>query len=498
MVHLFTTELFLLFSSFFILGFFFAKYKLNLVSIYLSNMFISFSLFLSFLISFFSIFLYSSDPFLISVNNYFIITTGLLEFKSLILFFNFCFFFNFSDKIFYKKNTEIFFFYILFYLFSTLLVLSINHLFLLFLAIEIQNFLTYLLITTFKNKQTTLKSVFMYLILNSILAIFFLCALILLYSLLKTLIISDITALRTIAYDSILALPLERLVNSAFILLFLIISFKLASAPFHFWIKDVYSGISVTLIGFFNMNSKLVLFFILIKIFFILNIRIFDISFLFIFLGTCSLIIGVLLTLYQRTIKTFLICSSIVHVGYLFLAIGHINSLTFSLPSLFGYLFHYILILFFIWRILMFFQESTLHNDFFLTELPFFFKYVPFLGFIFCCSLISLAGLPPFIGFFFKFQILLAILVNTSWSFLFFCLFISVISAYYYLNLIKLIFFEKLSIQKIKMTRILYIIRDDSFLWPFILTCFCFFLLSPFYFDVIYIILYNIILTLFG
>lgn len=428
-------------------------------------------------------------------NSYFIVTKGLLEFKVLILLFNILYFYNFSKKIIKQNNVEIFYFNILFYLISMLLIISSNNFLIIFLGIELQNFITYILIATYKTKQTTLKSVFLYLILNSILGIFFLFSLLIIFSFCKTLVLNELQLILPFIFNYPFKITFWILFS--FLLIFCIILFKLASAPFHFWVKDIYAGISISLIGFFNINTKLIFFFILVQLISLFNYSTLLSYFqlLCLFSGCLSLIIGSLLTIYQKTIKTFLVCSSITHIGYLLIIFSKANNL-YILSSLYGYIFNYMFTLLILWSILSYFSEYTMQNDFYISELVSFFKYTPTLGLIFCFCLLSLAGIPPFIGFFFKYQIILAMLSNSiiSFSFILFILLISVLSCYYYLIILKLIFFE--NIKKITFSIIYNIIQTESqstllTISFFILIC------SPFFYNILNTLISSLIFITF-
>ena len=375
------------------------------------------------------------------------------------------------------------------------LIISSNNFLIIFLGIELQNFITYILISTYKTKQTTLKSVFLYLILNSILGIFFLFSLLIIFSFCKTLVLSELQLILPLLFQYPSSITLWILFS--FLLLICIILFKLASAPFHFWVKDIYAGVSISLIGFLNINTKLIFFFILLQLITLLNYTniIPSIQFLCLICGCFSLIIGSLLTIYQKTIKTFLVCSSITHIGYLLIVFSTYNNL-FFLSSICGYIFNYMFTLLILWSILSYFSEYTMQNDFYLTELISFFRYTPALGLIFCFCLLSLAGIPPFIGFFFKYQIILAMISNNliSFSFIFFILLISVLSCYYYLIILKLIFFENQ--KKISFSIFYNIIQTES-QFTLISISFIILLLSPFFYNIINTLITSLIFITF-
>jgi NADH-quinone oxidoreductase subunit N len=82
-------------------------------------------------------------------------------------------------------------------------------------------------------------------------------------------------------------------------------------------------------------------------------------------------------------------------------------------------------------------------NSFFLLNLSEILNYNKILFFIFSLNIFSLAGIPPFGGFFVKLDILLHLINNSNIFFVFFIFLLSVINFYYYLRLIKILFFEQ-------------------------------------------------------
>lgn len=395
--------------------------------------------FIIMLITSISLFQYITPILPTLINSYFILSKGILELKLVILGINYLYLLNFSRYDITMANWKIFGFNISLYLLATCFLLNANNLFLIFLALELQNFITYILISIYKTRTTTISSIFMYLVLNSILTIFFLFSLLILYGLLKTLVLSELQLLFTLLDPK---LEIVSWLIYSLMINFCILFFKLASAPFHFWIKDIYAGISFSLLGFFIINTKFVLFFLLIKLIFIFASPVWEPylqCFLF-FGGFLSILLGSLLTFYQSTIKTFLICSSIPHTGYLLLGLLNYTNL-FNLIAISSYLLNYLITLLILWGIFSFFVEQTCQIDITLTELNAYFKYFPGFSLIITLALLSLAGIPPLVGFFFKYQIVSAI-SSSSFSLVLILLILSLISCYYYLNIIKLLFID--------------------------------------------------------
>jgi len=219
--------------------------------------------------------------------------------------------------------------------------------------------------------------------------------------------------------------------------------FKIAAAPFHMWSPDVYEGSPISSTIIFAILPKIVLFSTFLRLF-QTSFAYFGETLLFFSIGSalCSVIIGSFVALKQKKLKRLLAYSSISHVGYLLLAFS-CNSLE-GTQSLFFYLIIYMLTSFTIWSVILSLNTSTnLDKSKTLIDLSSLSTVNPLLAFTALVAFFSLAGVPPLAGFFAK----LEIFVNCLGSSLFFAGFVailsSVISSFYYIRLIKTIYFEK-------------------------------------------------------
>jgi NADH-quinone oxidoreductase subunit N len=181
--------------------------------------------------------------------------------------------------------------------------------------------------------------------------------------------------------------------------------FKLSSAPFHAWAPDTYEGSPLSSTIIFSIFPKLPIVVALSRILFecFYSFNIFW-EILISFCAILSIIFGTLGAIHQSKIKRFLVYSSIGHVGYFLIALTCGN--LFGLTSCFFYLFVYILTSVIIW-----FSFSTLNVNPFLSKkrsLKFFDQFVILsrennsLALLFTVAILSIAGIPPLLGFFCK------------------------------------------------------------------------------------------------
>ena len=234
---------------------------------------------------------------------------------------------------------------------------------------------------------------------------------------------------------------------SKFGLLLILISlfFKLAIAPFHVWSPDVYENSPSSSTLFFSIVPKLAIFVLLIRIFYLSFSGFVDAwrHFMAIFV-ILTTIIGSFGGLEQRKLKSLLVYSSISHMGYSLIA--------FSVETFesFQMLFCYLLIYSFsglcIWSI---FISIRLKSNYLqkqnkdLTDLTALGKSNNTLAIFFSTVLFSVAGFPPMVGFLVKISIFLTAIESNMFFVPFICILCSVIGTFYYIRLIKILFFEK-------------------------------------------------------
>ena len=163
---------------------------------------------------------------------------------------------------------------------------------------------------------------------------------------------------------------------------------------------------------------------------------------LFLFSGVGCIIYSSLVAFKQKSLKRLLAYSAIGHIGFLLLPLSIYKNIEFAECSLF-YLLSYILGSLPAWGILLVCTHGREYSQNSITILAGLFNACPLISLISAFSFFSLAGIPPLIGFYAKFFVFL-VLLQSSYIFLSFLLLgTSVLSAYYYINLVKTIFVEK-------------------------------------------------------
>jgi len=323
-----------------------------------------------------------------------------------------------------------------------------------YLVIEMQTLCFYILASFNRNSAFSTDAGLKYFISGAFISGIFLFGCSLIYGGLGTL------NFNTLALLLIYPLENEYSVLNNFILLgalFVTITFlfKLGAAPFHFWVPDVYEGAPLATTILFTILPKLGIFYFLIKWLLIISISFPTILNLLYASGLLSIFIGALFAIRQKKIKRLLIFSSISQIGFLIAVLSVINLET--IVSIYFFLIIYLLTSLLTWsqvlnlyifqsKVVSFFNVQSL-KSIFLVSLANFYKYNKIWGFTFILIFFSMAGIPPLGGFLAKFFILFSLVANCNLNEALLLVIISTISVFYYLRVIKIIFFESKGIK---------------------------------------------------
>jgi len=231
--------------------------------------------------------------------------------------------------------------------------------------------------------------------------------------------------------------------NSCFYILLFSLFFKLAVVPFNLWLPDVYEGSMSSTTAFFSLIPKLSIF---IFFFRLLDYGLFDNSVTFqyyvLISGVFSILYGSFIAIEEKKLKSLIAFSAISNIGFALIAF---STLTFmSNAMVFCYFIIYMLSNLLIWFVLLSYNSINLSFKFNkeLSSFSNFYKSNKTMSFLFSFALFSIAGIPPFIGFLAKFGVFLMTLEATNYSISVVSILGSVVAIFYYLRIIKLIFFE--------------------------------------------------------
>ena len=239
-------------------------------------------------------------------------------------------------------------------------------------------------------------------------------------------------------------------IGLAFIYFSLLI--KIACAPFHLWSLDVYEGSPTSSSFFFAAITKLSIFVLLIRLAhtcFVTSSSNWHLY--FIIIGVLSIFVGSFGGLKQRKVKTLLAYSSITNMGYALVALGTLTNT--AIHMLFFHLIIYMISGLCTWSIILLLRLRTKNHDNKyskeLGDITLLRKSNPALAFAFSLTMFSIAGIPPLIGFLPKMFIFLSALMMGYYMVIVASAVLSVIATFYYIRIIKVVYFENLLVGKL-------------------------------------------------
>lgn len=321
----------------------------------------------------------------------------------------------------------------------------------LYLAIELQSFAVYVLAALYRNSETATAAGLKYFLLGALSSAFILLGSSLIYG------YTGLTNLDAIS--SLVSVSSSDSVTQGVILGLVIMTvgflFKVAAAPFHNWAPDVYDGVPTIVTTWLAVMPKISILMLLLTLHSLtegVGLTLGEVTVnvwqaLLLVCTVLSLIIGTVVGLAQFRIKRLLAFSTISHVGFMLLGLAvsgqeSIDAFLFyliqySLTSLnaffillaFGYLIHS--------------QTSTRNSDVqFISQLSGQFRQNPILALSMIICLFSMAGIPPLMGFFAKYAVLYTAIHNGFYFISVVAILTSVVSAAYYLRVVRVIYFD--------------------------------------------------------
>jgi len=235
----------------------------------------------------------------------------------------------------------------------------------------------------------------------------------------------------------------ESNIGAVFGIVFVVVAlaFKVSAVPFHMWTPDVYEGSPTSVTNFFALIPKIAAISVFIRFMYVPFINIISQwQTIIIFISVASMILGSVAAIGQNNLKRLIAYSSIGHMGYALagLATGTNEGIQSTIMYLTIYL---VMNLGIFGCIFMMKRENNFYEN--INDLSGLSKNQPLLALSFLILLFSLAGIPPLAGFFAKFYIFMAVIESKMYALAIIGLVTTVVSAFYYLRIIKIIYFDK-------------------------------------------------------
>jgi NADH-quinone oxidoreductase subunit N len=337
----------------------------------------------------------------------------------------------------YVRNEHVSFgeFYLLILL-STLgmmLMAAANDLIIIFLGLELMSICLYVLAGFIRTRSISNEASLKYFLLGAFATGFLLYGIALIYGASGTTNIPNII-------EHIPALSSSPFFWAGIALLLVGLSFKVGAVPFHMWIPDVYQGSPTTVSGFMATGAKAAAFAAFVLMFSHQQFEnVSNVKIALAVLSAASMIIGNVVAISQSNIKRMLAYSSIAHAGYMLMGLAAANQL--GRTGILFYLVTYMFMNIGAFGILSLLEREEEKNLLF-EDYAGLAKKHPLLSALMAIFMLSLAGLPPFAGFFGKYYVFVAAInAHLTWLAIIGVL-TSVVSVYYYLRIVMMMYFR--------------------------------------------------------
>jgi NADH-quinone oxidoreductase subunit N len=329
---------------------------------------------------------------------------------------------------------------------GAMVLISANDFLVFYLGLELQALPLYLLAALNRNSAKSSEAGLKYFILGCLASGILLFGISMIYGFSGT---TNFSALMQLYYSNTGVAPSIPVgVMFGFVLVITAMFFKISAAPFHMWTPDVYEGSASIVATFFATAAKFTTIMALLNLMIKVALGWNGIGKIFIFVALLSLVVGSFGAIFQKNLKRLLAYSSIGHVGFILLGLAAFNKQSLVACVLYAIIYAIISVGSFGFLLLM---KSKSGNDndkenektFAISSLSGLNKTNPIMAFCLAILMFSTAGIPPLAGFFSKFYILAGALQNGLIIPSIIAVLFSVISAYYYLRIVKIMYFDE-------------------------------------------------------
>ena len=338
------------------------------------------------------------------------------------------------DKIFDQYE------YYVMILLSTLgmmIMVSSNDLMTLYLGLELMSLSLYAMVSFSRNSIISSEAGLKYFILGALASGILLYGSSLVYGFTGT---TNFSAIGTLYQKYSLGSEMPIAVLVGFLLIIASICFKIAAAPFHMWAPDVYQGAPLPVTAFLSTAPKAASLLLLVKLL-LSNFAPLHYAWIQVIgsVACLSLIVGALGALMQSNIKRLLAYSSISHIGFMLIGLVSFNFA--GAEATIIYLCIYITMNLGMFAFIAILQSRG-NENFDLSIIKGLSKTNPIIALCISILLFSMAGIPPLAGFLAKFYVIFAAIRAELYFIAIFAMLSAVVSTYYYLKIVKYMYFD--------------------------------------------------------
>ena len=394
---------------------------------------------LSLIITLFLLMRYQTDTRLLAFNDLFVQDAMADTLKMFIVIISFGVF-VYSREYLQARNIFKGEFYVLalFSIVGMMLMVSANNLLMIYLGLELLSLCLYALVAFNRDNSNASEAAMKYFVLGAIASGMLLYGMSILYGLSGSLQLSEIAVAVSQAAEADNAQNIGMIFGLVFVVVAL--AFKLGAVPFHMWMPDVYHGSPTAVTALIGTAPKLAGFAMIMRLMVeALGGLQADWQQMIIVLSVLSLAVGNIIAIAQSNIKRMLAYSTISHVGFILL--GIIAGTSEGYSSAMFYTISYALMSLGGFGVIMLMARQGFEADN-ISDLAGLNQRSPWFAFIMMILMLSMAGIPPTVGFWAKLAVLTAVVdVDLVWMAVI-AVFFSIIGIFYYLRIIKVMYFD--------------------------------------------------------
>lgn len=306
-----------------------------------------------------------------------------------------------------------------------------------YLGLELLSLSMYAMVAMHRDSRTASEAAIKYFVLGALASGMLLYGISLLYG------VSGTLELPTLAQYIAVQTQSETNLLLVFGLVFVVvgIAFKLGAVPFHMWVPDVYEGAPTPVTLFIASAPKIAAFAMAIRLLVDgMQPLMFDWQGMLIILAVLSMATGNIIAISQTNIKRMLAYSTIAHIGFLLL--GIISGTVSGYAGSMFYVIVYALMSMGAFGMIILLGRKGYDADM-IDDFKGLAERSPWFAFIMLILMFSMAGVPPFVGFWGKWFVIKEVIAAGYIWVAGLAVIFSVIGAYYYLRIVKLMYFDK-------------------------------------------------------
>ncbi|RPD36931.1 NADH-quinone oxidoreductase subunit N [Candidatus Liberibacter solanacearum] len=315
-----------------------------------------------------------------------------------------------------------------------LCMISANDMMSFYMALELQSLALYVVIAMNRESVFSIEAALKYFVLGAVSSAFLLYGMSFIYGFTGYTDFSHIVTSLFVGYKS-------SVVIVGVVLILVGLFFKMALVPFHMWIPDVYEGSPMFVTAFLATVPKFAITMALYRIISVFWPMIFDLLQIFMLVSVGSMVLGSIVAIKQQDLKRLMAYSSIGHAGYALL--GFSAGTVLGISAMIRYMIIYLVMMIGFFACVLSLRRKDGSNIKNISDLSGLSKQSIFLTSVLTILIFSLAGIPPFAGFLGKYFLLLSAVNRDFYIFAMIGLLSSVVSAYYYLRIVSIMWFNQ-------------------------------------------------------